>query len=91
MYNKYESWMKNFWDWGDLPDLEEYGTILAMSMVITGSAKEWYNLNMRVRETECTLDMMSEEMFLDIFPDDYHDILRETFENVCQGDEPLKT
>jgi hypothetical protein len=83
--------MEDFRDWRDLHDLQEYGTILAMSMVITGAAKEWYNLNVRRHEADWTLDKVAEEMFRDIFPDNYDSILCETFKDACQGEDSLKT
>jgi hypothetical protein len=90
VYDKYESWMEIFRYWRDLHDLQEYGTMLPMSMVLTGAAKKWYDLNVRRHETGWTLDKMSEEIFHDIFPVDYDSILCEAFKDVCEGTNPLK-
>jgi hypothetical protein len=90
IYNKYDTWIEDFRDWRDLHELNEYGTMVAMSMVLTGEAKEWYNLNVRGNERDWHLEDVSEAMFEDIFPDNFASVLRRTFEGAKQNDASLK-
>lgn len=54
----------------------KYSTMVAMSMVLTGDAKDWYILNVRGHEKEWRLEDVSVEMYQGLFPDEQASFLR---------------
>lgn len=90
IYDNYEAWMDELIDWKDTHGLSDFGAVTAISLLVTGDAKDWYKLNVRGCERNWTLKKLSMELFDDVFPSNYASVLRRTFEDSAQRKFSLK-
>lgn len=89
-FERFEAWAEEVQEWRDDFDLSEYATVTTMRHLVAKSAKEWYRMNVRGKEEKWGVDALMDALFDDVFPSNFAEVMRETFDAAHQGSYPVK-